>query len=331
MRAADHNKVLAMVRRKRPRLVRLQNPGDIHPWSTIAMWATDLKKWVAYVRPGLVNGLDPALPGVLVRNEKFDPLTDTLDKQDRTAVLCDGVGVPLHAFRDGFSGMSKAAALYFAARGAVPKKSNLSGGVNEGGGITVNQTGIEEEPTAWRAVRAVDLYLAVARPSLRGTVDVVDATGLTGQIAQYGATYETSALDRYGSRARLQQAPVFPAKLSPPTAMDILNGVPGDDGEDRQPVCTIFLLSPEQKPDAESAGEPDGSWTAHVQHHLFWNLLYASRYEPPKVAPAPIRLTTGLALADTLGNQILAPLNDLAGKVIAAMQSRNPEGQFYTV
>ena len=330
MTAKAHNELLATYRRKRPRLVRFPDRGHIHPWKTFAEWDDEKKMWCARTHPGFVNGLDPRVPGVEVPDEDFDRAVDPEEAKTREATLIDGAAMPLHGFRDGFAGMSKAAALYFATRGAEPKKSNLSY-VVAGEKIAIAETGMIPEAKPWRAVAACDLYLAQARPSLRGTVDIVDATGIAGQIAQYGATYETSALELYGTRARLQQAPTFPSKGADPSALDILKGVPGDDGEDRLPVCTVFLLSPEQKAATESAGEPDGSWSPHIQHHLFWNVLYAAKYEPPKVAPAPIRLTTGLFLADTLGNQILSPINDLASKVITAMQSRNPEGTFYTV
>ncbi len=330
MRAQAHNEVVALVRRKTPRYVRQEDPQPVHPWQTKAAWNAAEKRWEARVRPGFVNGMDPMVPGVEVEREDWDPATGKAADRYRTATLCDEAGIPLHGFGAGFEKISKAARIYFEKRGAVERKEEENYAVNDLGMVTFQDTDQGAQPDVWRPLRSVDLYLAQARPSLRGVVDIVDGTGLTGQVAQYSSTYDTAMLDLHGYRARLQQAPKYPGNAAKPTAKDILAGNYTDDGEDRQPVCTVFLLGPQLGWD-EEAPEPDGSWTAHVQHHLFWNVMYASRYEPPARPPAPIRLTTGLALADTLGNQIMAPTNDLVSRVMAAFNARSPEGSFYTI
>lgn len=326
--AREHNKLAAMVRRKTPRYLRLPDLPWPHPWTTRAAWNAEEERWEARVRPGLVNGLDPMVPGVTVPDESYDPKTMPPSKAMRPASLSDAPAIPLHGFRGGFEGISKAARIYFEARGAREIKEDK---------FAVSDTGVKAlgtdtsgQPETYRGLAACDLYLAKSRPSLKGQVEIVDATGLTGQVAQYSATYDTFALDLHGTRARLQQAPVFPGNRTKPTALDIFAGNFTDDGEDRILVSTVWLLGPEI-PMGEKPGQPDGTWTAHPQHHLFWNAMYASRYEPPARPPAPIRLTTGLALADTLGNQMLAPMNDLAQRLMAAFLNRNPEGAFYTV
>lgn len=331
--ARAHNRLAAEVRRKTPRLLRLPPAPYRHPWFTTATWNVEQGYWEARVQPGVVNGLDPLISGVSVPNEEGRTGQTGTDNEEvvpkmRPATLGDGAAVPLRGFREGFTDSSRAALVFFEAHQArKPRSENFSINADTG---TITQKMAEEESGPAHALRAVDVYLAQARPSLRGTVDIVDATGLSGQVAEYSSAYDTSALDFHGSRARVLAAATYPGNAKKPTPMDIFAGNYTDDGEDRLPICTVFLLSPLMD-DPDSAGEPDSLWMPFVQHHLFWNVGYAAQYEPPPKPPAPIRVATGLALADTLGNQILAPLNDVAARLMNAFNTRTPEGAFFTV
>lgn len=326
--ARAHNRLAAMVRRKSPRYLRMESRPLVHPWFTRVSWNEEAKGWEARVRPGLVNGRDPAVPGVEVEEGK-DEVGSMKDEGGkplmRVARLCDGVAVPLHGFRDGFAGISKGARLFFEQRGAKepPKDRVMGDGV---GGVKMEAA--EDEEGANRRLVAMELYLATARPTLKGAVQVVDATGITGQVAQYATGLDDAVLQMHGAETRLMQAPTYPGNATKPTAMDILMGNFTDDGEDRIPVCTVFLMSP---PDWDAEAEPDGAWSPYVQHHLFWNVVYCSKFEPPVKPLQPIRLATGLAWADWIGNQMMAPLNDLMAQAFAAVTARNPEGAYFTV
>lgn len=277
-----------------------------HPWTTEARWNPEDERWEARVSvPGFVNGLEPT---VATPNDPAVSLLEYpwLPMPFRT-VGGDGDGIPA----------------YFSALGA---KAPATGGAaaNDVGGVTITESLEDEVPR--RTLAAGDLFLAQARPTYRSTVTVVDPTGASGLVVDYGVTYDTSTLDSVGSRCRLRVASQFP-EVRKPTWMDRFMGTWQDEGEDRLQVSTLFLLSPEN-----AEGEPDATWTPYVQHHLFWNLRYGAKNQIPKAPIQPIRITTGLlgGLGDAIGNQILAPINELTQKLDNALSMTTPEGRFWT-
>ena len=211
---------------------------------------------------------------------------------------------------------------FFSALGARAPINNLS--ITATGGVSVTDSLADEAPR--RSLYAGELFLAVARPTYRTNATVVDASGTSGLVVDYSITYDTTQLDLFGRRARLRLAGQFPA-VRRPTWFERLQGTFQDDGEDRIRVATVFLLSP---PSPE--GGPDASWTPFIQHHLFWNLRYGAKAAIPRRLPAPIRLFTGLAggFGDAIGNQFLAPINELTAQLDLALNATTPEGRFWT-
>lgn len=284
-----------------------------HPWHTVSRWNDTAKKWQSQVNPGLVNGLDPLVPGV-------EPGPDN----ERGYVsLCDQPWMPLNAFRT-VNGIGEPVPEFFKAMGVrVEKEEGLV--VDEIGGVRTVDELEEENPLPPRSLVACNLYLAKARATFRAQVDVIDPSGASGVIVDYSATYDTTQLDAKGTRARLQHAAQFPAVRKPSLA-DRLSGDFADEGEDRASVVDVFLLSP---PNSESA-VPDGRWTPFHRHGLFWNLKHGSPNTVPQKAPAPIRFFSGLGLGlgDLLINQYLALDNDLSDRILTAVTNSAPEGRF---
>lgn len=312
-RARWHNRIVELMKRRRPRYVRMQDAPWPHPWHTRVVWSEQAKEpgWVARVNPGFCNGVDPVVYGLTVEEEG----------EERTLSLCDMPDIPLHAWRRGdaaFANLSKGTKVFLEARGAKPVRKVVADLADLADQIDLEQA---------RPLVATDLYLTMARPSMRMTVQEV-GTPITGQIVEYGSTYETSALDRYGWRARFMQAAAFPQRTMP-TLMDILSGNPGtDDGEDRIPVATVFLIGP---PGGDASTGPGPDWEPHVQHHLFWNVMRAAKFEPPERTPPPMRMNTGLPLADSIGNSLLSVPNAIQSQIAAALNAQKTEGQFYTI
>ena len=111
--------------------------------------------------------------------------------------------------------------------------------------------------------------------------------------------------------------------------MDRMLGYWEDPQEDILPVARVWMLSP---PEFEGDG-PDESFTAFVQHFVFWNLAHASRLpEIPQVLK-PITLVTGLAagVGDRINAALLAPMNDRAQQINAALNAVSPDGKFWTI
>lgn len=279
--------------------------GWQHPWRTKAAWDAVSSVWRAGVEPGFVNGLDPDFAAVR---------------------LLDGPTPELRGWRKigGSLGGDEAVHPYFLARGVQPLRPLL--GVTSGGEL-INRLSETRTPAA-RELRAMDVVLAVARPALRGTVEIVDATGITGVVAQYRTTVDVTAVRQAGGRPKLRMESRY-APPQPPSLAARLLGLWTDPTEDTRLIATVYLLSPQGTPEG---AEPDGTWQAITRHHTWWNLCHGSKNTVPVQPPPPIRLFTGLAagLGDAIGNQILSGINEFSDRVSNAINNVTMEGQYYT-
>lgn len=280
-----------------------------HPWFTDPRWNAQEKRWEATVNAGFVNGIDPLVPGA--------------GESGADADLADDPVIPLRGFRP-LSGEGDAVPPLFVAAGVRTQKDAWQ--VSATGGMTLDGTPREDGLPPPRALVAMDFYLTVARATYQPHVAVVDASGTSGSIVEYWSAFDTSMLDLRGARARLMQAVQMPKKITP-TFYERLSGEYQDDGEDRQLVSTVYLLSPPDKLDAP----PDGTWEAFVSHEIFWNLAHASRNLPPAQFK-PLRFAgTGLWMADMIVGQWLALQNDLEQRIFAAANASDNEGKFWSV
>lgn len=283
-----------------------------HPWFTTAAW--DGERWVATVRPGLVNGIDPLVPSGVVAGR---------ETRVEGVSLLDSPEIPLVSVRAP-GGTGDLIPQFFLDLGVRKPKSNIQ--VSDLGGVTILDE-LDANPLPPRQLRAADLYLAVARPTYESTLTISDATGISGQVADYSVGYNLDNVERNGRRARLLQAGKFPAPYKA-TLIDRLLGNYQDEGEDRLLVSTVYFVSP---PDFE--GELDASWTPYVSHSIFWNVMHGTVNQPPRDPAQRITLFTGLAggWGDVIINQSLAPINDLADQILNAVTNVTPEGRFWTV
>lgn len=273
-----------------------------HPWYTTARWTG--KQWTVSIKPGFVNEWDPVIEGIGEKGADVD--------------LLDRPRIPVSAFRDvGYED------------DPIPKFFLKLGVRAPDSGISilgdVVRTTNDDSSLPRRSLRAVDCYLSVARASYQSRAEQIDASGTSAVVVDYSVTYNTSTLDRYGTRPRLRLAGKFPA-VKPPTLAERLMGSFQDEGEDRLLISTVFFLSPPNEPDAPMGPR----WTPYVQHNLFWNLQHRARNVAPAKDPEPIRLATGLPLADLLGNAWLSTINDVSDRILNAVNNTTPEGKFWT-
>jgi len=296
------------------RLTRIRGRGTLvdissragwqHPWQTLPAWDPAAGRWSCTVKPGFVNGVSP--------------LVESVD-------LLDTPAIPLRSWRaipaDGLDPIPP----FFKALGVRAPLSEVSVGGSGALTIDLTQRDISLPP---RLLVACDVYLAQARVQQTSTVTAVDATGASGLVVDYATGLKTTELDRVGSRPRLLTGLYQAAK--DPSLSEILLGLDADDGTDRHPISTVFLLSPEN---ALAGSTPDGTWTPYVRHATFWNLCHAPRNVAPPKPPPPIRLFTGLALGlgDAIANQTLAPVNELAAILFNVLNARSNRGIFWSI
>lgn len=281
-----------------------------HPWFTYPRWNAQERHWEATVNAGFVNGIDPLVPGAGEKGADAD--------------LADDPVIPLRGFRS-LPGEGDPVPPLFVAAGVRTKKDGAIG-ISDMGFVTIDSTPREEGLPPPRALVAMDFYLSVARPTYQPHVAVVDASGTSGSITEYWATFDTSTLNLRGARARLMQAAKMPRKHTP-TFYERLSGEYQDNGEDWQLVSTVYLLSPPDQLD----GPPDGTWEAFVAHEIFWNLAHASRNLPPAQFK-PLRFAgTGLWMADMIVGQWLALQKDIEQRVFAAANASDNAGKFWSV
>lgn len=277
--------------------------GWHHPWFPSVGW--DKEGWHVRVRPGFVNGQDPAVPG----------------HED----LLAGPKIRLTSFR-AIPAEGEPVPKFFSQLGVqTPKQAFYLDAMQR---VVMDTTQRAASAMPPRLLAACDIWVSVARATYRGVAQVVDASGVSGEVVDYSVTFDTTQLDRVGMRPRLLVGEKMPAVLTP-TLSERLNGQFQDDGEDRLRIATLYFLSP---PDATDP-TPNQLWQPYPSNNAFWNLAHAAKNPVPKKPPAPIRMFTGLAggWADIIGNQMLSGTNELSARASNAVNTTTNEGRFWNV
>lgn len=275
-----------------------------HPWR-VSAWHDGKRGWLARVRAGFVNGEDPMVAGV--------PLLD----MERDA----GLALP-------FVALDGRPLAFFEAMGVRT--------AGEGVEVDTRAMTVKIVDTSWqddfrpaeRKLWSADIQLSVARLGMVGDVQIVSGDGQAGNVAVYSPGLSSALLSSRGARATLQTVARFEPHR-PPSLVERMLGQWNDPQDDILHVARVWLVSP---PDYEGA-MPDGSCAAYAQHFVFWNLGHASKM--PTIPPVlrPITLVTGLAagVGDRITAAMLAPINDEAQRINAALNAVSPEGKFWTV
>jgi hypothetical protein len=319
-------------------LYSAEAPGKwIHPWYATVGWFTEesgalknnkgeaIEGFAALVNPGFVNGIDPVCPGSQkIKIGEEETSTDLLSGDTKRDVLTDaglldGPLVPLY----GFGLVTR--------KGGIPAGLADLGAVHYQDGMSVSGGAIklEEVPPNPRYVATTGIYLQCARPTSQMDVSTFN---FPFDAIEYNVAFDTTALDRYGIRARLGVG--APPPNQKPTILDRLSGGYTDPGVDCWMIATVYLLSPENPEMGDRGPRITEAWVPYVKHHTYWNLEYRWKLVVPVNKPAK----TDMSLLPITGRYTLAGQGMLAAGaselnrfVAALFNSKNTEGRFWTI
>lgn len=313
-----------------------------HPWELTPVWDADRQQWTTRIEPGFVNGLDAtmSLPfreapeGTRARlsDQKIEPdaavdcwLTEEpqLSLSAWRALGSDAEPGATSTSSDGTVTVSfEAVPKFFAALGVGPPP-NLNSQISDLG-IVQRLSGELATSTESRLLRATELVLYQDR--FATSTQWQTGLGFDGSNAQFSVTYKRSPnmRDRAYVRSMARWQPVDSTPLQ-----SRLTGDWTDNTFDALHLATVYLLSP---PETPQASLPDGTWTPYVKHRLFWNLIHASNVLEPALKRENLVLNTGLAagLLDSIGNQILAVINDQNAAIAEFLGRSTLEGRFWS-
>lgn len=317
-----------------------------HPWHVAPVWNALSERWVATVKPGLVNGRAPiwrttvkAQAETSGRDFGTNPLTGrpyfsdpifshggTEDTEETVTIdvpLYLGPSIALTWRAVGFDGdPSIGVPDFFLRRGAAPAALSFDAATRE---VDIDLLTAPSAPEGLRLLRVCDVWLHQPRAALTSTATIAPglADGLSNVTIQLG---ERSPLA--GDTLRVMAGDFDP-----------LLGARGDalanDFEepawDEILIARVWLLS--QPGAAPYESQPDGSWTPFVQHRLFWNLRYDNPVFAPQVTNPdfPFLLPLAGGVAQPIVNFVTASLNDGLDRALNILQAHSLAGTFWTI
>ena len=281
-----------------------------HPWKLHPRWIQHddgSEGWAVAVTPGFLNGAD-----VLVNAET--PLT-----ADPTPFI------PVRQFRNATGDDGEAYPAYFKKLGARSAQGMDSwAAAILDGSMAVEEPLFDEPQGGTRELVAADVVLHVDHAGIRTDTTFADPT--TGRLVIHSPVI-TSGPHRYPYH--INAVPRF-EEPKYPDALDRLMGSYDEPNYDVLHLATLWLLSP---PDGANAAKPGPDWEPYPQHFVFWNLGYAGVNQFNFKQPEPLTIHTGLAfgLLDTIGNTMLAPLNDAYALAFNALNQTSMRGYFWSI
>lgn len=292
-----------------------------HPWWVTLRWEwKDVpthrpERWMAYVRPGFVNGRDARIlrPARLNKPEEWVPLTSEnaagLWMRWHNPLAVSASSVTLEG--DVIEGRSEGYPVFF-----------------ERLGVKVPAPG-EPDPTRTREIRSCDIFLATARLAVAQDVRLMEPL-LDSAVVRIESRFVSDAVLSMQGQHRLFATPRWDPPLEP-TALQRLDGTAFEPTTDEIKIATVWVVSPPEWPEDE---EPNWAWTPYVQYSVFWNLMHASIQQVPGVPQPPIELRTGLALgiADPLFAAMIGlTVNDPLNRVEAYFKAGSYKGEYWSV
>lgn len=311
-----------------------------HPWFTQLGWSAGLKRWVAYVNPGLVNGKAPVARTTTVEQEKatgrdfgINPLSGqryfsahVFNQAATTEEAGDEIDVPLYlapaiplVWRNvGWDAPGSAVPEFFEKRGVAAKPAiNLE-----------NLTAAEpSRPPGLRLLRECDLVLHQPRLALTSQIEITPGTGLA-----FGQSIVKQTLS-LRSHTPGDVLSVFAGTFRAPVGFNPLPAFPAADFEeenwDELLIARVYLLSPVG---AADNSEPDGTWLPFVKHELFWNLAYRTPVLRllPGDGDAPFIPPLAGGAAQIVINYLTATLNDLLRQATNLIFAHSMAGSWWT-
>ena len=323
--ARVYNEVMAAIRRSKPlpglnSRIRETSAGVLisaalppsdwdHPWTLKPRWVEGddgQGKWTVTITPGFVNGADSVI------GKSDEPLT--ADPVPTLEVI---------GFRDatGMNGHYPALFKKLGARKPMEPEAVFSGSLEQNTQIEVP---FFPEQYGTRRLMAADFLLHIDHEGVHTDTTFADPT--TGNLVIHSAAF-TAAINRYPYR--VNTVPEYTAPQYP-TMLERMLGSLDEPNYDELLLATLWLLSPPDEPDDTPPGP---TWQPYTQHFVFWNLCYANVNKFNFTNPQPITIHTGLAfgLLDSIGNSMLAPINDAYIDIMNGLNETSMRGYFWTV
>lgn len=291
--------------------------GYIHPWKTRGRWNEEKKRWQLRISRGHANAAEVEAPR-LAREDLPAATQVRVPQGARVAPwLSERPWFPIapDLYRAIGSDATPIEApepipVYFAERG-VGEGPTLR--VDAIDGVKVLEATVVD-PKRLRRLRAVDLVLSVPKPVVSPIVET-DPDGITrirSVLQPARGVPSVRVMRRF-----------VPASDSASLEAQLVGGE-SDAPTFERLVATIYLLSP---PGAPSGSVPDGRWTCHVDHALYWDYFWAYRAEIYDFPDQSISLNTGLAggAGQDIINNLIADLNQSYADAAAALRRATVE------
>ena len=290
-----------------------------HPWHTVLSWIDE--QWQFNVKPGFVNGFDPVVPGTAPNASPEEP-------SPRDLGLIDVPWIPVRGTRPvGIDGSRVPP--FFQRFGVKQVKTPTVTLANFDSFNVGDLLQAAEDAATSRKLVAFDIFVTMARATYKMEPTITNNLVL-GSLLEYTVTYDTNSPTAFGTRPRLNQSP----KMDEPSEPDFtarLSGLVGDDGLDRLPIATGYLLAPAENP----SPQPDRNWTPYVQHRCFWNVMHQARNAMPINLP---QLSGAAGVLALTSRYTIAPAATLAvmeaemQRITAAVfNSSTNRGVFWTI
>ena len=334
--ARAYNDVMAAIRRGKPlrgvgSIIRETSAGVLiagnlpppdwnHPWRLHPRWLVDAKgtgQWGVTITPGFVNGADVVMG------------TD-----DSALSLNPAPVQKITAFRDatGVGGTYPAMFKKLGARQPDQLDPFIAAALNAPNPddpAILDTTATVEVPLipqqyGTKRLMAADIILNIDHSGVTTLTTFADPD--TGNLVIHSPGF-TAAMDRYPYRIQTtsQYTPV-----QYPTMLERMQGSAVEPNFDQLLLGTLWLLSPDDEADDTL---PGSTWQPYPQHFVFWNLCYGGVNEFNYTSQQPITIHTGLAfgLLDSIGNSMLAPINDAMQDVMNGLNETSMQGYFWTL
>jgi hypothetical protein len=314
-----------------------------HPWKLHPFWSVERNAWCVRVNPGFVNGRDVVISIELTSKKgkisEDVPLTATEPAENQVTPNGqfeddEGPYLVLKAFdyplvSQGTVGGSRPD--FFKSLGVrdpdLPD-ANLLAAMGEKVTVVVVGAG-QMESVGERELVSADVILVGDHPGQRE--DVVLNDPKTGSAVVYSPVF-TPTFNRYPFRLNTV-AKYVPPEPSRTSLLDLLGGTYSQPNYEVLHIGRVWLVSPPNPPlNADGNPVPDSTWQAYPQHFVFWNLGFAGVNDFTVVQSEPITIHTGLAfgLLDSIGNSLLAPINDITAAAMQAFAANDLTAYFWT-
>ncbi len=315
--------------------------GWRHPWWVQPAWNARLRRWVATVKPGFVNGQCPIVRTTVSEQSGaaldfgINPLTgrpffsaSVFVQPAKKAVDNNRIDVPLYlspTFSLGWRALGfdspndEAVPLFFLDRGAAerpkPKSDDAEGSVS----AALNPN--TKIPRGLRLLRACDVWIHQPRLALTSSIEFHQglATGISNASQTLGLRGPAA-----GDTLR-----VMSGTLRPVEGLDALARIYEEPAYDELLIATVFVLSP---PGLELYAEPDESWAPYVRHNLFWNLQHVTPWFRQYGGSPNVPFIPPLAggAAQIVINFLTASINDILQDALNLVTAHSMAGTFYT-